>query len=57
MKIFHQKKLKIFRKNMKIFQTHTKKMFQLGERTELKTPFEHAITMTKKDENTFCVKS
>merc|ERR1712193_216433 len=31
--------------------------FKLGERTELKTPFEHAVTMTKKDENTFCMKT
>merc|ERR1711874_435051 len=31
--------------------------FKLGERTEVKTPFEHAVTMTKKDENTFCMKT
>merc|ERR1711997_1371127 len=31
--------------------------FKLGVRTELKTPFEHAVTMTKKDENTFCMKT
>jgi len=30
---------------------------KLGERTEMKIPFEHAITMTKKDENTFCMKT
>merc|ERR1711874_625440 len=31
--------------------------FKLGERLELKTPFEHAATMTKTDENTFCMKT
>ena len=31
--------------------------FQLGETTEMKAPFEHSITMTKKDENTFCMKT
>jgi len=30
---------------------------KLGERTEMKVPFEHAVTMTKKNENTFCQKS
>jgi len=31
--------------------------FKLGERTEVKTPFEHAVTMTKKNDNTFCMKT
>ena len=39
---------------LKYFQVF---FFQLGERTEMKIPFEHAITMTKKDENTFCMKT
>jgi len=30
---------------------------KLGERTEIKTPFEHAVTMTKKDDSTFCMKT
>lgn len=30
---------------------------KLGERTELKVPFEHAVTLTKKGDNTFCMKS
>jgi len=30
---------------------------KLGERTEMKTPFEHAVTMTKKNDNTFSMKT